>query len=38
MSYLTYPLIMKRLRNIDLEYIEVEILRREIREPGTEKD
>lgn len=28
---------MKRLRNIDLEYIEVEILRRETREPGTEK-
>lgn len=28
---------MRRLRNIDLEYIEVEILRRETREPRTEK-
>lgn len=32
MSYLTYSVIMKRLRNIDLEYIEIEILKRETRE------
>lgn len=38
MSYLTYCVIMKRLRNIDLEYIEVEILRRETKEPRTEKE